>query len=202
MTEMTLPNGYYTLPRGKLANVVICLEMLAKPDAAPVPFPPGLTLQPADRTDLARHRALFSEVGRDIMWFSRLIMADEKLAAILGDANYLPFVLTHQGRDVGMLELDFREAGQCELAFFGLVPDMVGTGAGRALMAQAIGMAWARPINRFWVHTCTFDHPKALGFYRASGFTPYAMMVELHDDPRLTGHMERTASAKVPLFES
>lgn len=201
MTEMNLPNGYYTLPRGKLANVVTCLEMLAKPDVAPVAFPNGLKLEPADRADLARHRALFSAVGRDIMWFSRLIMPDEKLSATLNDPAYVPFVLTQEGRDIGILELDFRDAGQCELAFFGLVPDAVGTGAGRALMSQAIAMAWARPISRFWVHTCTFDHPRALGFYRASGFTPYAMMVELHDDPRLTGHMDKTASAKVPLFE-
>lgn len=201
MREMTLPNGYYALPRGKLANVVTCLEMRAKPAAAAVPFRPGFALEPLARGDLARHRRLFATVGRDIMWFSRLIMEDAQLAAILHNPDYLPHVLTHEGRDVGMLDLDFREPGQCELAFFGLVPDMVGGGVGRALMSAAIDMAWARPISRFWVHTCTFDHPRALGFYRQSGFVPYAMMVELHDDPRLGGHLAKDASPQVPLLE-
>ena len=27
---LELPNGYYELPKGKLANVVTCLEMLAE----------------------------------------------------------------------------------------------------------------------------------------------------------------------------
>jgi GNAT superfamily N-acetyltransferase len=203
MSEMMpLPNGYYRLPPGKLANVVTCLEMRAKPDGGALAFPPGYALEPAPRQDLARHRALFAAVGRDVMWFSRLVMADDRLAAILEDPDYLPFVVTHRGRDVGMLDLDFRTPRDCELAFFGLVPEAIGGGVGRALMAAAIAMAFDRPIARFWVHTCTFDHPKALGFYRQSGFQPYAMMVEIHDDPRLSGHLPREASPKVPLFET
>jgi GNAT superfamily N-acetyltransferase len=202
MSDKVLNVGYYDLPRGKLANVVTCLEMMARPPARGGGFAPGFELVPADRTDLAGHRELFSRVGRDLMWFSRLIMEDQKLAAILGHPNYFPFVLRKDGVDAGMLDLDFREAGQCELAFFGLAPEFIGGGAGRALMEQAITLAWARPIHRFWVHTCSFDHPAALGFYQRSGFRPYQIMVEVHDDPRLTGHMPRDATPQAPLIES
>jgi hypothetical protein len=52
-----------------------------------------------------------------------------------------------------------------------------------------------------WVHTCHFDHPSALAFYQRSGFRPYAVMVEVHPDPRLMGAMPKDASPQVPLVE-
>jgi GNAT superfamily N-acetyltransferase len=197
-----LADGYHGLPPGKLANVVTCLEMTVKPKIRGIGFKPGLELVAADRSDLAAYRAIFADVGRDIMWFSRLVMADDVLAGILAHSDYEPYVLKKDGQAIGILDLDFRESGQCELAFFGLTAEAVGTGAGAALMDAAIERAWARPIERFWVHTCTYDHPNALGFYRRSGFTPYQFMVEVHDDPRLSGHLPRQASPQVPLLEA
>lgn len=197
---MSLTNGYHSLPAGKLANVVTCLEMRERPAPRGLGFKPGLSLEPAKRADLAAYRTLFATVGRDLMWFSRLVMPDAELASILADPDYEPHVLTQNGRAIGILDLDFREKPDCELAFFGLVPEAVGVGAGAALMDAAIAMAFARPITRFWVHTCTYDHPNALGFYRRSGFVPYRLMVEIHDDPRLSGHLPRSASPQVPLI--
>jgi GNAT superfamily N-acetyltransferase len=81
------------------------------------------------------------------------------------------------------------------------VPQAIGQGAGRFLMAQAIQKAWEKPIARFWVHTCTLDHPSALGFYQRSGFRPYALMVEVAADPRLSGVLGREAAPHVPLIE-
>ena len=59
-----------------------------------------------------------------------------------------------------------------------------------------------KKIERFWVHTCTFDHPNALGFYQKAGFKPYAFMVEVADDPRFTGHLPRDAAPHIPLIEA
>ena len=80
------------------------------------------------------------------MWFSRLIIAEDKLAAIIGDPMVSCHALVRDGADIGLLELDFREAGACELSFFGVVPAAVGTGAGRYLMNEALSRAWAQPI--------------------------------------------------------
>ncbi|MFT3988326.1 GNAT family N-acetyltransferase [Aestuariivirga sp.] len=198
---MALEKGYHVLTAGQLANVVTCLEMTAKPALRPAPGGEAFRLERMSGTDTERFRALFSAIGRDLMWFSRLVMPREKLASIIGDANVESYVLMDDAQELGLLELDFREAGVCELSFFGLVPQAIGKGAGRFLMNEAIARAWARPIKRLWVHTCTFDHPGALAFYRRSGFVPYQMMVEVHDDPRLTGHMPKEASANVPLLE-
>lgn len=198
----SLEDGYSVLPPGKLANLVTCLEMTEKPAPKPQPAVRGtLSLQRIAQPDLESYRALFRRVGQDWMWFSRLIMPDERLRRILTDPKVEVFTLHDGSAEIGLLELDFREEGQCELAFFGVVPEAIGQGAGRFLMDQAIAMAWTRPIRRFWVHTCSFDHPSALGFYRRSGFRPYAYAVEVHDDPRLTGHLPRTAAAHIPLIE-
>ncbi|MCA3573198.1 MAG: GNAT family N-acetyltransferase [Aestuariivirga sp.] len=201
MHETPLPAGYHPLPPGHLANVVTCLEMTEKPPLRPVPEVAGLSLERLGAADTQRFRALFRAIGQDIMWFSRLVMAEETLAGIIGDPKVHSHALVKQGRDIGLLELDFREAGQCELSFFGLVPSEVGSGAGRFLMNAALERAWGQPITRMWVHTCTFDHPNALSFYRRSGFRPYQVMVEVHPDPRLTGHLPREASPQVPLLE-
>ena len=200
MPVLDLPNAYYDLPQGKLANVVTCLEMLEAPQRSLVPFPDDLQLKRFSGTDLASFRDLFRAVGSDLMWFSRLIMKDEDLAAILGNPAIESYALLRDGKALGLLELNFADLPNCELAFYGLVPSAIGKGLGRALMDESIRRAWGRPINRYWVHTCTFDAPQALPFYIRSGFTPYARMVELHDDPRLSGKLARDASPQVPLL--
>jgi GNAT superfamily N-acetyltransferase len=198
---MSIPDGYHVLPRGKLANVVTCLEMTAPPKLRGRAFAPGLELAPASRSDLGAYRALFTDVGADYLWFSRLVMPDAELARILGDERYEPYVLRAGGRAIGILDLDFRERGQCELGFFGLTTTAIGTGAGAALMDAALARAWSQPISRFWVHTCTHDHPSALGFYLRSGFRVYERRVEVHDDPRLSGHLPRTVAPQIPLLD-
>ncbi len=201
MQKLDLPLGYYELPPGKLVNVVTCLEMTAKPQGKASPLPAGYALRPINPHDLEGYRALFRKVGEDLMWFSRLIMPDEKLAGILGHPAVESYGLYQGDEAVGVLELDFKDMPNCELAFFGLARQAIGNGLGRALMHAGIEKAWAKPITRFWVHTCHFDHPNALGFYRRSGFEPYALMVELHDDPRLAGFLPRQASPQVALIE-
>lgn len=200
MPVLDLPNAYYDLPQGKLANVVTCLEMLAPPQRSLVSFPADLQLKRFAATDLESFRDLFRAVGSDLMWFSRLIMQDEDLAAILGNPAIESYALLQDGKTVGLLELNFADLPNCELAFYGLVPSAIGKGLGRALMDESIRRAWAKPITRYWVHTCTFDAPQALPFYIRSGFTPYARMVEVHDDPRLLGKLARDASPQVPLL--
>ncbi len=199
-----LPPGYSPLPPGMVANVMTALEMTERPVPKPArPQPPGLTLNRWEQPGIEAYRALYRRVGTDWLWFSRLFMDDGELGAILTHRDVEVYVLRERGgdQDIGLLELDFRHAGQCELAFFGVVREAIGTGAGRFLMERAIELAWERPIQRFWVHTCSFDHPAALGFYRRSGFRPYAIMVEVHGDPRLTGHLPRDAAPHVPLIE-
>ncbi len=195
-----LPHGYSPVPPGMLATVVTCLEMHEKPPVKADPPAGGLRLERWAAPNPESYRTLFRAVGEDWMWVSRLVMPDSELAAILEDQKVEVFVLTDGDRRLGLLELDFRHADECELAFFGLVPEVIGNGAGRLMMNLAIARAWANPISRFWVHTCHFDHPAALAFYQRSGFRPYASFVEVCEDPRRTGQMRADVAAHVPMM--
>ncbi|GJE08999.1 GNAT family N-acetyltransferase [Methylobacterium longum] len=195
----TLAPGYAAVPPGHIATIVTSLEMLRPPPPRPGrPFPPELALEPLLRPEPETYRALFREVGADWLWFSRLTLAEGALATILTDRDVEIFALRREGRNLGLLELDFRQPGACELVFLGLTGDVVGTGIGRTLMDAATSRAWARPITRFWVHTCTLDHPGALAFYRRAGFAPFAVHVEVAPDPRLDGTLPRDCAPHVP----
>jgi GNAT superfamily N-acetyltransferase len=201
-TRPPLPEGYTAVPPCHLANVATFLEMTALPEHRSSPIDAhDLTLKPWQDADPGAYRALFKLIGENWLWTSRLMMADEKLIATLHHPDVEVYRLFRNQWVAGLLELDFRNPGQCELAFFGLVPEEIGKGAGRFLMAEAVSRAWAKPIERFWVHTCTLDHPAALTFYRRSGFTPYQTAVEILPDPRLTGHMPRAAAPQIPIIE-
>ena len=189
--------GVTDLPPGKIAEVVTYLEMLAAPEPREGPAS-GFTLERF--CDVTRYRALFRRVGERWLWMSRLVVPEAALRTILDDPAVETFALRSGGEDIGILELDFRQAEECELAYFGVVPEAIGTGAGRFLMSEAVTRAWARPIRRFWVHTCTHDHPRALAFYQRSGFRAYKRAIEIADDPRLTGHLPRDAAPDVPVI--
>lgn len=188
------------VPTGQIATIVTSLEMRERPKLRPTP-PSDLRLVRWPDPDLGKYRTLFRRVGEPWLWFSRLVMPDDEVTRIITDARVHVFAVEDRsGIEVGMLELDFRETGQCELAYFGLVPELAGRGHGRWLMTQALAMAWTKTVERVWVHTCTLDHPSALGFYRAQGFVPFAQAVETFPDPRLTGHLPRDAAPQVPIL--
>ena len=197
---MFLPDGYSDVPAGKIAAVVTHLEMTERPV---LPFdPPGSwTLRRVESPGLDWYRDLYRRVGEEWLWFSRLQMPDKELAAIIQAPLVEVYALVHEGRDEGLLELDFRDAGQCEIAFFGVTANLIGSGAGRFLMNRALELSWSQPITRVWVHTCTFDHPSALGFYQRTGFRAFRRQIEIADDPRLDGSAPRDVTRHVPVIE-
>jgi len=189
------PDGLVDLPAGKIAAIATYLQMRAPPPG-PIPPLPG----PLERIsgDLARYRALYARIGEPWLWFSRTLLSDERLQTIIGHPAVQPFALRIDGQDTGILELDFRVPGECELAFFGLIPEACRRGYGRALVGEAVRRAFAKPIGRLWLHTCTLDDPAAMPFYLKAGFQPYRRAVEIADDPRLAGYMPEDAALHFP----
>jgi GNAT superfamily N-acetyltransferase len=191
--------GLTPVSKGMVATIVTSLEMNARPKPSPLPNAP-LHLARWEKATPEKYRALYRRVGEPWLWFSRLEMDDHALARIIHDPLVKIWAVTDaKGIEVGILELDFRTQGACEIAFFGLVPELAGKGFGRWMMAHCLAAAWATGIQRVWVHTCTLDHPAALGFYRRSGFVPYSTAVEQFPDPRLTGVLPRDAAPQIPV---
>ncbi|MBR1122957.1 GNAT family N-acetyltransferase [Bradyrhizobium lablabi] len=197
---MILPDGYSDVPAGKIAAVVTHLEMTERPARESAPSGPW-TLRHVDRPDLAWYRGLLKRVGEEWLWASRIRMADDKLASIIEAPQVEIHALVHEDREEGLLEFDFREAGNCEIVFFGVTAKLVGTGAAHWLMQHALQLSWSRPITRLWLHTCTLDHPAALPFYQRAGFRPFRRQVEVEDDPRLDGTAPRGVAKHVPVID-
>lgn len=182
-----------------LAAVVTFLEMHEPPEGQ-IPTS-SLSLRRIHNPDTDEYRQLFRRIGSHWLWFSRLIMSDEELAAIIHDpAVELYVVIDEFGADIGMIELDFREEGDCELAFIGILPELAGLGHGRWLMGETLRLAWREGVRRVHVHTCTLDHPAALPAYRHAGFVAYKRAIERFPDPRLIGVLPRSAAPQIPLL--
>lgn len=193
--------GLTALAPGKLAAMVTFLVHDLAPGAGEATLPAGYGLERLGGADLARYRALYRRVGAEWLWFSRLRMDDEDLWRILATREVEAMVLVGPEGEAGLLELDFRDAGAPELAFFGLVPGAVGGGLGRALMGEALVRARAAGAAALHVHTCTLDHPKALAFYCRAGFRPVKRAIEVFDDPRLDGTLPRDAAGWMPVID-
>jgi GNAT superfamily N-acetyltransferase len=199
--DIAPPPRHQMMPAGWVAEVVTYLEMTAPPPSRPEPAAGGMALQ-RSRPSPAGFRERFLRVGAPWLWASRLRLDDGALGAILANDAVELYDLAIGPDNIGLLELDFRQEGACELSFFGVVQEAIGIGAGRFLMNRAIERAWSRApgISRFWVHTCSTDHPEALAFYIRSGFVPYARGIECYPDPRLEGLLGRDAAPQIPIL--
>lgn len=186
------------VPKGQVATIVTHLEMLDRP-SLPVASS-GLTVTEWPKPPVADYCALFRKVGEPWMWISRLLMDQEELKAVLHHPAVEISIIREGEQTVGFIELDFRTPGECEIAFFGLIPELNGQGHGRWMMNQALEMAWRDGIRRVWLHTCTQDSPRALPFYQRCGFRIFAQQVGQMADPRLTGHLPRSAAPHVPIL--
>ena len=186
------------VPEGHVATIITHLEIGAKP-ALPI-TESSLTLESWPNPPVAEYCALFRKVGEPWLWISRLLMDADELKPILDDPAVEISIVRDGQEPVGFIELDFRVAGQCEIAFFGLVPAMNGKGHGRWMMNQALELAWQDDIERVWLHTCTQDSPRALPFYQQCGFRIFRQQIDMMEDPRLTGHLPETAAPHVPIF--
>ena len=190
-------DGIVALPDGVLPAIVTFMEMRAPPAAAPVAEPPATERLGPNETE--RFRRLFRAVGEKWLWVSRLRHSDETIAARIGDPGIATLAVIEEGRDIGLVELDLRRPGEVEIVLFGFVPEAVGRGVGRRLMADLLARAWRRKgVRRVWLHTCTLDHPGAVRFYRSFGFVAYRRAVEIVPDPRFDGLLDASVSPDWP----
>lgn len=191
MSEALIP-----IADGDVGAVVTYLEMTERPAPAMPGSPLHIEARPA--IDPAHYRRLFARIGGRWLWFSRLAMDDATLAANICEAHV---VLGPDGAEVGLIELDFREAGECLIRFLGLVPELAGKGHGDWLFAQTFALAWRDDVRRVIVNTCTLDHPAAMRAYLKAGFTAYRRAFESFPDPRLLGLLPRDVAPQIPLIE-
>jgi GNAT superfamily N-acetyltransferase len=182
-----------------LQDTITYLEMLARAPQGRVPLPAGkLALMRAENCTPSFYRYIYNSVGEPWLWFERRLTDDAALARLITKPTIEIFVLYVGGVPAGFFELDTAEPRETKLCYFGLVPDFIGRGLGPYFLQAAIDRAWtARPIDRFWLHTSTYDHPKALATYQRAGFVVYARRPASFEDPRPLGILPRTLSHRL-----
>jgi GNAT superfamily N-acetyltransferase len=174
-------------------DVITYLEMRARPVLPRIPAPLAkLALMRAEECTISFYRYLYETVGTPWLWYERRLLDDEALLAEIAKPTTEIFVLYVSGVPAGDFELDTAAGRETELRYFGLVPQFIGRRLGPFLLQAAIDQAWLRPIERLWVHTRTFDHPKALGLYQRAGFVVYDRRPVRFEDPRLRGILPRS----------
>ena len=173
-------------PDGRIEIRATYLEMCAPRADAPPAAPPGASLHimRAVRPTVSFYRYLFNTVGGPWRWTTRRLQSDEQVRRSIHDDDTEIFVPYVDGVPVGFAELDCRRMPDIELLCFGFVPEFVGRRLGPVLLRHAIGAAFARGAKRFWLHTCSMDHPKAVAFYQRAGFVVYQEETKWIDDPR------------------
>ena len=176
-----------------LDDTITYLEMLARPAGRRIPAPHDkLALMQAENCTVSFYRYIYDAVGTPWLWFERRLYGDAELAALIAKPTIEIFVLYVRGVPAGFFELDTAAPRETKLLYFGLIPDFIGRRLGPFMLQAAIDRAWsARPIGRFWLHTSTFDHPKALGVYQRAGFVVYARRPVSFEDPRRLGVLPR-----------
>jgi GNAT superfamily N-acetyltransferase len=149
------------------------LEMLAHAQRFVPPPRSGLSVIHAKHPTVAYYRFLYNGVGKDYHWLYRGSLSDADLAAFVHNPLNEVYVLHVDGSPAGFAELDRRNNDDIELVQFGLMPEYIGHGLGKYFLQWTIDKAWSYQPKRFWLHTCTLDHPVALPNYRKAGFVLY-----------------------------
>ena len=158
----------------RIPTVVTFLEMDARPSTPPRPHPPGkIALLRAETPPVHFYRYLYDTIGKAHYWVDRKKLSDAALKVLLDDPAVHLYVLYADGCPAGMAELDFRSPTTGQLAYFGLMPEYIGRGLGHYFLVQSVLNAWAEPIKKLLVNTCTLDHPRALPLYQRVGFAAY-----------------------------
>lgn len=159
----------------EVTATVTYLMMEGYPPGAPPPRPmlKSAILRAFD-PPVHLYRYLYDVVGRDYLWTERRCWSDDELAAHLANETLEIYILHIAGVPAGFAELDFSEDKICQIAYFGLTPDFVGRRIGPWFLRQIIDIAWAQPIEKLLVSTCTLDHRKSLSTYQRAGFSVYA----------------------------
>ncbi len=200
-----MPVNVDKVPPGHLRSVVTWLEMTALPAVSgtgcdPAPWS-GLRVELVERMGLADYRALYRAVGEPWLWWERLAMSDRELAAGLAAPGLeIRRLRDGDGTVIGYSELDRADPDDVQIVYFGLVPEAIGQGLGRYLMAATLAAAWSGNRGRVWLHTCSEDHPGALGFYQQMGFRPYRSEARVITDPRATGALPPDVAPHVPVI--
>ncbi|MSO71217.1 MAG: GNAT family N-acetyltransferase [Alphaproteobacteria bacterium] len=182
-----------------LSATITTLAMRERPQRRPPPPPQArLMLLRAEAPPPSFYRYLYSTIGEAWFWWERREWSDARIAVHLAEPNIELSVLYCRGAPAGMAELDLSalaKEGCIVLERFGLLPEFLGQGFGRALLDWMVESAWRRDPLRLEAKVCSLDHPRGLPLLQKLGFVAVEQTTVSFPDPRARGLI----SASMPL---
>lgn len=115
------------------------------------------------------NRFLYLLVGENWSWTDKRNWTAQQWRDYAEAERLRTFVGYYDGSVAGYYELRQDDSTGVEIAIFGLAPRFIGKGWGGVLLTSALEESWRMNPSRVWLHTCTLDHPAALGNYQARG---------------------------------
>jgi len=158
-----------------MSQVSIYYLEMSSPDALNAKRQPDdFTVSEAQVKQYQVNRLLYQLVGEAWDWTDKLTLTDAEWQSYAERDELRTWLAYCQGSIAGYYELEKREDGDIEIAYFGLSPKFVSKGFGGYFLSHAIESAWAwEGAKRITVNTCSLDHPSALQNYKARGFKVY-----------------------------
>lgn len=149
------------------------LEMLRPDELRPKRAGPEFRVNRVEVPCPEFNRFLYTAVGWQWSWIDKLPWTYEQWEAYVKRPQLGTWVGYLSGTPAGYFELEQQDAGDIEIAYFGMLPHFIGKGLGGPLLTAAIENGWGWGARRVWVHTCSLDHPQALANYLARGFRQF-----------------------------
>jgi ribosomal protein S18 acetylase RimI-like enzyme len=136
---------------------------------ARVPARP-LVLRQLAHSEGAVARWLYNTVGAAWQWTDRAAWTDHQWSSHLASDEIAMWLALDQDEPAGYFEVRHESRDRSEILTFGLLPSCVGRGLGGHLLSLAVAKIAESGVDIVWLHTCSRDHPNALGNYQARGF--------------------------------
>jgi ribosomal protein S18 acetylase RimI-like enzyme len=157
----------------RIPVTTIFLELFEAPASTARPLPPGTEVVREDAIDAATYLSLYDEVGAPWLWYERSDLGERELQSLLDDPAVSVYTLRVDDHRAGYVEYQRKSADEIQILYFGLAPAYIGRGLGPAFLDWSVRRAFDEGTRRLWLHTCTLDHPRALGTYQDLGFREY-----------------------------
>ena len=137
-------------------------------------FPPNIKISLNKEKDININKFFYRKVGKEHFWRDRLLWSDKEWNKYVNNNNLETGIMNINGNLVGFYEQEFHVLkNEIELIQMGILKEYQEKKFGSFLLKYIINKAFARKVNRIWVHTCTLDHKHALNNYLSKGFSVF-----------------------------
>ena len=120
------------------------------------------------------NKFFYRQIGKDHFWRDRLLWSDKEWHKYVDNVNLDTGVMKYEKNLIGFYEQEFhKKTNEIELIQMGILKEYQGKKFGSFLLNYIIHKAFAKKVERVWVHTCSLDHKYALDNYLSKGFKTF-----------------------------